>query len=94
MEVRHQGDKEETFIQTVRRGGDRQPGLRELAARQWLADQARWQIVEWGRPGCSWQTPQGGGWQTLQPHIHTKIDQEEWLGSKADHATQGSSSGK
>ena len=30
-EVRHQGDKKETYIQTGRRGGDGQPGQRELA---------------------------------------------------------------
>ena len=29
-EVRHQGDKKETFIQTGRRGRDRQPGRRGL----------------------------------------------------------------
>ena len=30
----NQGDKEETFIQTSRRGGDGQPGQRGLAARR------------------------------------------------------------
>ena len=49
----NQGDKEETFIQTGRRGRDGQPGRRGLAARRRLADPARWRIVEWGRPGCS-----------------------------------------
>ena len=48
----NQGDKEETFIQTSRRGGDGQPGLRGLTARWRLADPVRWQIAEWGRPGC------------------------------------------
>ena len=57
----NQGDKEETFIQTGRRGGDGQLGWRGLVARQQLADPARWRIVERCRPGCSWQTPQGGG---------------------------------
>ena len=49
----NQGDKEETFIQTSRRGGDGQPGRRGPAARWRLADPARWQIVEGGGPGCS-----------------------------------------
>ena len=35
----NQGVKEETIIQTSRRGGDRQPGWRGLAARQQLDDQ-------------------------------------------------------
>ena len=43
-----QGDKE-TLIQTGRRGGDRQPGWRGLAARQRLVDLARWRIVEQGK---------------------------------------------
>ena len=33
MEVQHQGDKEETFIQTRRRGGDRQLRRRGHVAR-------------------------------------------------------------
>ena len=37
----NQGVKEETFIQTSRRGGDQQPGWRGLMARWWLKD--------WGR---------------------------------------------
>ena len=40
----NQGDKEETFIQTCRRGGDGQPGRRGLPAR-WL-DAETGQIVE------------------------------------------------
>ena len=49
----NQRDKEETFIQTGRRGGDGQPGWRGLEARWQLVDPARWQIVEPVRPGCS-----------------------------------------
>ena len=49
----NQGVKEETFIQTSRRGADRQPGWRGLIARGQLADPARWWTVELGRPGCS-----------------------------------------
>ena len=64
----NQGDKEETVIHTGRRGRDGQPGRRGLTARRQLADSPRWQIVEQDRPGCSWQTPQGGGWQTLWAH--------------------------
>ena len=41
----NQGVKEETFIQTSRRGRDRQPGQSGLAATQ-LADPERWRIVE------------------------------------------------
>ena len=37
---------------------------------------------------------QGGGWWTRWPHIRVQINQEEQLGSEADHATQGSSAGK
>ena len=33
----NQGYKEETFIQTSRRGGDRQLGLGGLGAKRWLA---------------------------------------------------------
>ena len=49
----NQGDKEETFIQTGRRGGDGQLGWKGLVARRQLVDPARWRIVERGRPGCS-----------------------------------------
>ena len=35
----NQGVKEETFIQTGRRGRDGQPGWRGLMARWWLAEQ-------------------------------------------------------
>ena len=49
----NQGDKEKRFIQTGRRGRHRQLGWRGLEAKRGLADPARWQIVERGRPGCS-----------------------------------------
>ena len=42
----NQGDKEETFIQTGRRGRVGQPGQRGLAAGRWLVDPGRWRIVE------------------------------------------------
>ena len=80
----NQGNKEETFIQTGRRSGNGQPGRGGLRTWRWLVDPVRWQIVEWGRPGCSWQAPQGGGWQALQPHIHAEINQEERWGREAD----------
>ena len=41
----NQGDKKETFIQTSRRGGNRQSGQRGLVARR--------RIVERVRPGCN-----------------------------------------
>ena len=37
---------------------------------------------------------QGSVWQTQQSHICMWINQEEQLGSKKDHATQGFSAGK
>ena len=40
----NQGDKEETFIQTGRRGRDGQPGRRGLRAKQQLANPVRWQM--------------------------------------------------
>ena len=36
----------------------------------------------------------GGSWQTKQSHIRMQINQEEKLGSKTDHTTQGSSAEK
>ena len=64
----NQGGKEDTFIQTGGRGGDRQ-----------LGGEDSWQGVGWWtqRGGRLWKgasqaaasSPQGGGWQTLQPHI-------------------------
>ena len=55
--------KKETFIQTGRRGGDRQPGWRGLVARWQLADQAVLHLLadklggttgEQGRPRNPW----------------------------------------
>ena len=37
---------------------------------------------------------QGSSWQTGWSHISVWINQEEQLGSKTDHATQGSIMGK
>ena len=46
-EVRHQGNKKQTFIQTSRRGGDGQPGQRRLTL-PWRTETGRvWD--EWGR---------------------------------------------
>ena len=96
----NKGDKEETFIQTGSRGRDGQPGQRGLAARQQLADPARWRIVEQGRQGCSWparrswQILRGGDWPTLWSHIHTQINREEKGGVKQTMQPQGSSTRK
>ena len=49
----NQGDKEETFIQTGRRGGDRQLGWGGLTARLQVVDPARGRTVEQGMPGSS-----------------------------------------
>ena len=46
----NQGVKEETFIQTGRKGGDGQTGWSRLATRQWLVDQVRWWLTEWVVP--------------------------------------------
>ena len=35
-----------------------------------------------------------GGSIPLRPHIQTQINLDKWQGSKADHTTQGSSTGK
>ena len=65
MEV-PQGIKEETFIQTRRRGGDGQPGWRGPVARQWLQDQGG----------------QGSGWWTGWSHICVQISQGNNWGGK------------
>ena len=54
----NQGDKEETFTQTGRRGGEGQLEQRGLAATWQLVDPARWWIVEWGGQSCSWPVRQ------------------------------------
>ena len=54
----NQGDKEETFIQTSRRGRDGQLGQRGLMARQQLVDPAMWWIVEQGGQSCRWSVRQ------------------------------------
>ena len=74
----NQGVKEEAFIQTARRGRDRQPGWRGRAAWCRLAGQ---------RGKC-------GSWWIRWTHICVWINWEEQLGSKRDHTTQGSSAGK
>ena len=40
------------------------------------------------------QGRRGSGWQSERSHICMKINQEEQLGNKEDHTTQGSSLGK
>ena len=42
----NQGVKEETFIQTDRRGGNAQPGRRGLVAKWWLEHQGVWLLVK------------------------------------------------
>ena len=69
-----QGDTEETFIRTGRRGGDGQPGWRGLSARRWLTDPERWWIVEQGRQCSSQQTP--------QPHIPHRYTRRNSRGVK------------
>ena len=70
--------KEETFIQTSKRGRDGQPRRRGLVAKWWL--------VDLGRPG--------GGWQVGHFHIHVQINWEEKQWSETDCSTKGSRMGK
>ena len=42
----NQGVKEETFIQTGRRGRTTKPGRGDSQQGKWLEDGARWQLVE------------------------------------------------
>ena len=89
-----QGDKEESFIQTRRRGrrqaagAERTQGKVAAGGPSEVADcgagQARLQLAD---PTRWWLAP-------LWPHICKQINQEEQQGSKADHTTQGSSAGK
>ena len=44
--------------------------------------------------GSGWWTMCSSGWQSRQSHIYMRINLEEQLGSKTDHAIQGSSMGK
>ena len=79
------GVKEETFIQTGRRGGDRQPGWRGHTARQWLVDRVcKATIADWAVPH-SCMDKLGGSIQnkthcTIQGSIVGKIiPQNFWL---------------
>ena len=85
----NQGDKEETFIHTGRRGGDGQLGRRGLTARQWLVDQVRWQIVEHQWQGCSW--PAG---QQLADPATDHTTQSRALGNKASPLIENTSGGR
>ena len=58
----NQGDKEETFIQTGRRGRDGQLGWRGLTARQWMADPVRW--LQLADPTRWWLA------DPAAPHLH------------------------
>ena len=70
MKSDNQGVKE-TFIQTSRRGRDRQLGQRGHAARQWLANQGRWQLADWVVSHLCVNKLGGknGEWDTLQPRV-------------------------
>ena len=82
----NQGDKEKTFIETGRRGGDGQPGRTGFAA-TWL-DPETWGIVE----------QMGQAVRQLADPVapHSCIDTLEGTagGSETDCTTQGSSLGK
>ena len=56
----NQGVKEETFIQTSRRGGDRQP--------RWRGCMARQQLVDWAVP--YWHVDKMGGATGEQDRLH------------------------
>ena len=68
MESKNQGDKEETFIQTGRRGGDGQPGQRGLTARQWLVDWARHWLADQAVPHLRADKPGGTTGEQDRPH--------------------------
>ena len=57
----------------------------------------RAEMGSWGREdsrhGSGWRTGVGGGWWRGWSHICMQINRKEQLGSKTDHATQGSSQG-
>ena len=65
------GVKEETFIQTSKRGRDRQPGWRGHAAKWQLVDQARWRLVEWAVPHLCADKLGGttGEWEPMQLRV-------------------------
>ena len=70
-EVRHQGNKKETFIQTSRRGGDGQPGQRGL--------ELPWQDRDWRSVG-----PTGQAVRPLADPAapHSRTDKPGRLGAK------------
>ena len=82
MKSNNQGVKEETFIQTGRRGGEGQLG------REDLRQGGSWRTGA-GKVGLA--TQQDGDWQTGWSHICGQINWEEQLGRETGHATQGSS---
>ena len=62
MEVQHQGVKEETFIQTSRRGGNGQPGGEDLwqggswwTGRSQICIQINWEELLWNETDCATQ---------------------------------------
>ena len=81
----NQGVKEETSIQTGKRGGNGQLARERTysktasggpgQAKQWLRDEGR----------------EGGGWQMGRSRIFIRINPEEQLRSETEHTNQGSS---
>ena len=71
-----QGVKEETFIQTDRRGRDGQPGWKGLVARRWLEDQAVPHLRADKPEGTTgeWDRPHSPGLQ----HGEIKPQTSEW----------------
>ena len=67
----NQGVKEETFIQTSRRGGDRQPG-----GKDWRQGSGWW-LAEWMVPHSSADKPGGTTGEPDRPHnpgfLHREI---------------------
>ena len=73
-----QGVKEETFIQTGRRGRDGKPRRRGHKARQ-------------RQMHCMGQAAAGSPGQS---HVQVQISREKQVGSETDHTIQGSSTRK
>ena len=80
-EVRHQVDKKETYIQTGRRGGDRQPGQRGLT---WL----------WGGPRLAeCGTNRAGSLTTSRPCSPTFVQINERAGLRVTENGAGRAAG-
>ena len=89
----NQGDEEDTFIQTGRRGKDWQRGRR--GPRSKAAAGGPSEVVDCGTGQARLQLADPTRWWLADPMApHSRIDKQEQQGSEADLSTQGSSTGK